>query len=78
MAKVAIITRTLNRPILLRRAAEDISNQTYKDYCWVVINDGEKEPVEIIVDNFLKNKVILINNPKPVGMEAASNIGVLI
>ena len=75
MPKIAIITRTLNRPILLRRAAKSILNQNFKDYCWVVINDGDQEPVEKIVNEFDQNKVILIHNPKPVGMEAAANMG---
>ena len=75
MTKVAIITRTMNRPILLRRAAQSILNQTFKDYIWVIVNDGEKEPVSDVVSNFPEDTVIVIHNPKPVGLEAASNIG---
>ncbi|MBE9593899.1 MAG: glycosyltransferase family 2 protein, partial [Proteobacteria bacterium] len=76
MNKVAIITRTLNRPILLRRAAQSILNQTFEDYIWVVVNDGgEKEPINDAVSNFPEDKVIVIHNPTRVGMEAASNIG---
>jgi len=76
MNKVAIITRTLNRPILLRRAAQSILNQTFDDYIWVVVNDGgEKEPINDAVSNFPEDKVIVIHNPRRVGMEAASNIG---
>lgn len=40
MPKVAIITRTKDRPLFLKRAIESIHNQTYDDYIHVVINDG--------------------------------------
>ncbi|MFX1297247.1 MAG: glycosyltransferase family 2 protein [Promethearchaeota archaeon] len=76
MTKVAIITRTLNRSILLRRTAQDIMNQTFKDYIWVIVNDGEKETVNEIVSNFSEQKIIVIHNSKPIGMEAASNMGI--
>jgi len=75
MTKVAIITRTLNRAILLKRAAKSIQDQTFTDYCWVIINDGAKEPVNEIVSNFPDDKIIIIHNPSPVGMERATNMG---
>jgi len=74
MHKVAIITRTLNRPLLLQRAAQSILNQTFEDYCWVVVNNGAEEFVKKITSEFPKEKII-IHNPKPMGMTASSNIG---
>lgn len=50
MPKVAVITRTKDRPIFLRRAIQSVANQVYQDYVHVIINDGgDKKEVEGIV-----------------------------
>lgn len=78
-ASVAIITRTKNRPVLLRRAAESVAAQTYQNYVWVIVNDGGDETVvqqiikECRVD---RRKIILVSNRCSLGMEAASNAGI--
>ena len=38
--KVAIITRTKDRQVLLRRAVLSVINQTYSDWIHVIVNDG--------------------------------------
>lgn len=77
---VAIITRTKNRPVLLRRAIESVINQTYHDWFLVIVNDGgDKEPVDALVKEYsepLKGKHKTVHNKHSLGMEAASNKGV--
>src|SRR5690606_31325740 len=79
MAKIGIITRTKNRPILLRRALQSVVNQTLEDWQLVVVNDGgEKGPVDALFKEFsaaFKGRAQVIHNPQSQGMEAASNIG---
>ncbi len=73
---VAVITRTKNRPVMLKRAAESVANQSFTDYVWVVVNDGgEPNEVDRIVAQSPVDlrKVIIIHNPVSLGMEAASN-----
>ncbi len=65
---ISIITRTKNRPILLKRAELSVFNQTRKDYEWIVVNDGGS-PIAPSA-NFV------IQYPRSKGMEAASNIGI--
>ncbi len=77
--KVAIITRTKDRPILFRRAARSIAAQTYDNYIWVVVNDGgDPEPVKALIERsgVDPGKMLLCSNPHSLGMEAASNIGI--
>lgn len=78
-ASVAIITRTKNRPVLLRRAVESVLNQTYGDWLHVVVNDGgDKDEVNALLKDYEKrydNRLKVIHNPKSLGMEAASNKG---
>jgi len=76
---VAVITRTKNRELLLTRAMESVQAQVFKDYVWVVVNDGgRKEGVESIVGRAKAKGVdaMIIHNGCSKGMEAASNIGI--
>ncbi|MDX3883209.1 MAG: glycosyltransferase [Sphingomonas sp.] len=78
-AKVAVITRTRNRPLLLERAARSVAAQTFRDFIWVVVNDGgDESAVEKVVEEagFPSGQVLLISQPVSRGMEAASNAGI--
>lgn len=76
---VSVITRTKDRPLLLRRAAKSVSEQSFKNYTWVVVNDGGNlKDVEAVVkaSNVDPSKVIICSNETGIGMEAASNLGI--
>lgn len=79
-ATVGIITRTKDRPVLLKRALESVVNQSYEDWRLVIVNDGgDPAPVDHLVDHFaaqLGDRVFIIHNPTSLGMEAASNKGI--
>jgi glycosyltransferase involved in cell wall biosynthesis len=78
MKKVAVITRTRNRALLLRRAARSVERQTIRDFSWVVVNDGgDGEEVETIVAHAKENGVDahVVHRTASTGMEAASNAG---
>lgn len=65
--------------MLLKRAAESVARQTYKNYIWVVVNDGGDEGAvrEVLGScNVDQDRIHLISNKASVGMEAASNIGI--
>jgi glycosyltransferase involved in cell wall biosynthesis len=78
--RVAVITRTKNRTILLRRAIESVTGQTFQDWIMVIVNDGgDREDVEGLVaeyGNAFKGRCLLLHNERSLGMEAASNIGI--
>lgn len=79
LALVAVITRTKNRPLLLRRAFRSVASQTMKDFQWVVVNDGgEAEDVEEVAREAERSgiSVLVVHNTMSLGMEAASNIGI--
>jgi glycosyltransferase involved in cell wall biosynthesis len=51
MVKVAVITRTKDRPLFLKRAIRSVANQAYRDYVHVIVNDGGNPgKVEALVD----------------------------
>lgn len=75
--KVAVITRTKDRAILLERAIKSIHQQTMKDFIHVIINDaGDSSVVDELVDRYkdvIKGRIKVIHNVESHGMEAASN-----
>lgn len=76
---VAVITRTKNRPVMLKRAAQSLAAQTFQDFIWVVVNDGgDVEEVDYILRQASVDlrKVLVVHNPTSLGMEAASNRGI--
>lgn len=79
-ATVGIITRTKDRPVLLKRALESVTNQSYEDWHLVIVNDGgDPVAVDRLVDCYasqLRDQVSVIHNPSSLGMEAASNKGI--
>lgn len=78
-ARVAVITRTKNRPVLLRRAAESVSKQTFTDLVWTVVNDGGDpgEVIDVIQDAQIDpRRIRLVSHTTSQGMEAASNAGI--
>jgi glycosyltransferase involved in cell wall biosynthesis len=78
MKLVAVITRTKNRPLLLRRAARSVALQKFRDFEWVVINDaGEHEPVDEVIRQAKEAglEARAIHRDASAGMEAAANHG---
>lgn len=76
---VGIVTRTKNRAVLLKRALESVTKQSYNNWYLVVVNDGGAcEPVDNLIKSYKKqfgDRIQVVHNPISVGMEAASNIG---
>lgn len=55
--KIAIITRTKDRPTFLRRALQSVYSQTYQDYLHVIYNDGgDIEKVNEIIASLPEEK----------------------
>ncbi len=79
-SRVAIITRTKNRTVLLRRAIDSVLGQSLQNWVHVIVNDGgDRAEVDSLVHGkaeAYRGRVQLIHNAVSVGMEAASNIGI--
>lgn len=79
--RVAIIMRTKDRPLLLKRAMASVLGQTYQDWVLIIVNDGgEPGPVEALVAERAKSfggRAVVIHNPQSTGMQDASNAGLV-
>lgn len=81
--QISIITRTRDRSVLLRRAAESVIGQGGSiHWQWIIVNDaGDPEEVEAIVQPFHRRcpagcSIEVLHLPTSLGMEHASNRGV--
>lgn len=50
MSRVAIITRTVDRPVLLERMIRSLLDQTYAGWECVIVNSGMSEPVDALLN----------------------------
>ena len=78
-AMIAIVTRTRDRPLLLARAARSIAAQTFRDFVWIVVNDGgDAAAVRRAVGTagLPPDHLVQVDLACSVGMEAAANTGV--
>lgn len=77
---VAVIVRTKDRPLFLRRALRDIFDQTHSDFSVVVVNDGgDADEVDGVVAELpleVRERVNILHREQSTGMEAASNAGI--
>lgn len=79
MKRIAVITRTKNRALLLNRCLNSLIKQTYKDFIWVVVNDnGNSEDVEKIANKAkdLGITVQVFHRTCSSGVAAAANTGI--
>ncbi|GGA65323.1 hypothetical protein GCM10011490_15000 [Pseudoclavibacter endophyticus] len=78
-ARVSIVTRTKDRPLLLERAFRSVLGQTFSDYEMIIVNDaGDPAPVEALIAQFAEEasgRVRLVSNETSAGREAAMNTG---
>lgn len=77
--KVGIVTRTKDRPLMLKRAARSVIDQTFKDFIWVIVNDGgDREAVDRIAGQAQESGVAIkvIHHSTSNGRPAAANRGI--
>lgn len=80
-ARVGIVVRTKDRPLLLARTLSDLAAQEFTDWHAVIVNDGGlPEPVDALVRAAapdLRDRITVVHHAEAVGRSAAANVGVL-
>ena len=79
-ARVTVVTRTRERPFMVRRCMASVLGQSFPDWLHVIVNDGgDPSVVELLAiehaDRY-RGRLQVIHNPASVGMQNASNIGI--
>ena len=79
-AKVAVITRTRDRPLLLSRAIRSVVRQSFADWEMIIVNDGgERGAVRRAVDEHRtesRDRIRIVHNEVPRGRGFSCNAGI--
>lgn len=75
---ISICTPTYNRAKLLKRLYESLKNQNFKQFEWIIIDDGSTDNTEEIVTSFINENLLDIRyiKKKNGGKHTALNVGI--
>ena len=76
MPKLSIITVNLNNREGLRKTAESVVSQTYKDYEWIVIDGGSTDGSKELIEQYAEHISYWVSEPDK-GIHNAMNKGIL-
>ncbi len=75
MTKISIITPTYNRADLISETIESILNQDFKDFEYLIIDDGSKDNTKNIVSKYLKDERVKYYYHENMGESGTVNRG---
>lgn len=61
MKLLTIFTPTYNRAHLLPRLYDSLKNQTSKNFCWLIVDDGSQDGTKELVHSFIKENILQID-----------------
>ncbi len=72
-----VCTPTLNRANLLSRVYDSLKRQDFKDFEWLIIDDGSTDNTETLVNSWIEEKILPIRYFKQIhgGKHVALNLG---
>lgn len=71
----SILTITFQCERFIRRCYYSVRNQTYKEWEWIIIDDGSTDNTKAIVEGFRDKRIRYIQIPKNIGRGRARNFG---
>ncbi|MBO3443025.1 glycosyltransferase family 2 protein [Clostridium sp. CCUG 7971] len=76
--RFTIFTPTYNRGYILTKLYNDLKNQTFKDFEWLIVDDGSTDNSEELINKFKTENILNINYIKKEngGKHTAINTGV--
>ena len=72
--KVSVIMSVYNGEKYLHEAVESILNQTFKDFEFIIINDGSTDRTGDMLESYADERMVIINQDK-IGLTKALNRG---
>lgn len=74
--KISVIMPVYNSEKFLKEAIESILNQSFKDFEFIILNDGSSDSSEEIIKTFSDQRIIYIKNEQNVGLPKVLNQGI--
>lgn len=78
MPKISVIMPACNAEKYIGEAIESILNQTFKDFEFIIINDGSTDSTKKIIENYKDPRIKLINHDSNKGIYTSRNEGLRI
>lgn len=72
---VSVITATYNRANLIKKSAESVLNQTYKNLELIIVDDGSTDNTKEVIDSLNDKRIVYIKQENQ-GASAAWNKGI--
>ena len=74
--KISVVLPTYNTPVpFLREAVESILNQTFKDFEFIIIDDGSTDESRDYLAGLTDPRIRILRNEKNIGVTKSLNIG---
>ena len=75
--KFTIFTPTYNRAYMLKHLYEDLKQQTFKDFEWLIVDDGSTDDTKELIEKYIEENLIYINYiiKENGGKHTAMNVG---
>jgi Glycosyltransferases involved in cell wall biogenesis len=73
---ITVLMPAYNAERFIGKAIESILNQTYKDFEFLIINDGSTDATESIIQSYSDSRILYIKNDKNIGLIATLNTGI--
>ena len=75
MPKISVLMTTYNSQEYISEAIESILNQTFKDFEFIIINDGSTDKTAEIIKSYEDKRIKFIDNEKNQGLVTVLNQG---
>ena len=76
MVSVSVVMPTYNTEVpILQEAVDSILSQTFRDFEFIIIDDGSTNDSVIYLQSLQDKRVRLIRNPENLGVSKSLNIG---
>ena len=73
--KVSALLSTYNNELYLEQTIESVLNQTYKEFEFIIVNDGSTDGTKRILDKYNDERLKIINLDRNIGISNALNLG---
>lgn len=75
MPKISVVMPAYNAEKYIAEAIESILNQTYRDFEFIIINDGSTDKTEEIILSYTDDRIVYLKNEKNMGIVYTLNRG---
>ncbi|MCS4585623.1 glycosyltransferase family 2 protein [Clostridium perfringens] len=55
---ITVFTPVYNRAYIIAKCYESLKRQTFKDFEWLIYDDGSTDDIEEVVNNFIKEGLV--------------------